>query len=604
MVTPVVIGDAGSLGRAIQPTDYATGWRTTGTPDQAVSLDTWQDLFETSLRSVLTAIITVDAPTGITLQDLQIEAPITLKLDFMVGGQAAELSVDLSTLYQTSEPADIALDGAPGNIDGLTHPDHAHGLPSRAAGNTPIIALDHLAAAPPAGHGMRLRFNATTGVPEYAPEVVGASLGTATPEPVGGTPAPGGGPDSAPEDHVHGIAADSVGLAELAPAPSVADYGRYLGFDPTTGVSAVLDAGGGTFLSQTDTPASFGVTGQVPEINGAADALVFGGPYQPLAAPADPTNLRATDAFDMSLEMQFNAVAGADHYEWQRRAAGGSWPSAAPAMVNNTTVRVTALALGNYDFRVRAVSPNGHLQSGWVEVLNIPLIATPTPAASASNVLTRVRSQTLHYEWDNLDVDNGGVGAARVVKAAAYEFQYKEQTLANWPALTANSASVGADIAGLTNGTLYETRVRGSATRSDGTGTNVVGAWSPASNAQKPVKDAVTLTYGVAATRTGAITSPRTVEVTPGTGNGSVIEITNAANPAVAGEYFVLDVSRGLEYDRDFNITALETRPLPTDITAGASFVAEANPPTGPRRYSVGPATAISSIQVWYVELV
>ena len=39
MVQPVVIGDSGSLARSIQPTDYTTGWKTSGAPDQAVALD-------------------------------------------------------------------------------------------------------------------------------------------------------------------------------------------------------------------------------------------------------------------------------------------------------------------------------------------------------------------------------------------------------------------------------------------------------------------------------------------------------------------------------------------------------------------------------------
>ena len=71
----------------------------TGPPGEAVSMDTWQVLLETRLRAILTAIITADAPTGITLTDLSIDAPMTLKLEYMVGGSAAELTLDLSTLF-------------------------------------------------------------------------------------------------------------------------------------------------------------------------------------------------------------------------------------------------------------------------------------------------------------------------------------------------------------------------------------------------------------------------------------------------------------------------------------------------------------------------
>ena len=600
MVQPVVIGDPGSLGRSIQPTDYATGWKTSGPPNQAVSLDSWQDLLEISLRSVLTSIIQTDAPSGLTLQDLVIEAPITLKLEFTVAGHAAEISVDLSTLYQsTGIPSNVAEAGALGSVDGLTHPDHAHGLPSRARSETPIVGLDQMAAAPPSGRGMRLGFDATTGDPEYVAEQSGTSLGSAIPEPVGGTPDPGSRTEALPEDHVHGIAARSVGFAELLAAPTTADRGRAIGFDLTTGEPTTIDSGGGTFLSQTDTPSAYATTGQVPEINTARDGLVFGGPFQPLVAPADPSNLRATDAFDMSLEMRFNAVAGADHYEWQRRTAGGSWPAVPGTTSNSTTVRMTAVSLGNYDFRVRAVSPNGHLQSSWVEVLNIPLIATPTPVASVSNVLTRVRSQTLRFRWGDLDVNNGGTGAALVTKHATYDFQYREVG-GSYGALVAHSDLTAVDVDGLTDGTMYEMRVMGTVRRSDMTMTDVVGPWSAASNAEKPVKDTVTLTYGVAATRTGAITAPRDIEV-PFTG-GATFEITNGANPVTAGQFYALDLARGDEYAHDYNLQALETRPLATDITAGSNYVAEANPGSGPRRYSVGPSTAIDRTQIWYIE--
>lgn len=115
------------------------------------------------------------------------------------------------------------------------------------------------------------------------------------------------------------------------------------------------------------------------------------------------------------------------------------------------------------------------------------------------------------------------------------------------------------------------------------------------------MKDTVTLSYGVADTRTGAITSPRTVDLTPGT--GSVIEITNAANPATAGQFYALDVDRGPEYAQNYNIISLETRPLPSDITAGADFMAEADVNTGARRYSVGPTIAITATQLWYIEV-
>ena len=80
-------------------------------------------------------------------------------------------------------------------------------------------------------------------------------------------------------------------------------------------------------------------------------------------------------------------------------------------------------------------------------------------------------------------------------------------------------------------------------------------------------------------------------------------EITNAVNPVVDGQFYAMDISRGDEYASDYSITVLETRPLATDITAGSSYVAESEPATGPRRYSVGPATTNNQTQIWYVEV-
>ena len=498
----------------------------------------------------------------------------------------------------------IGLTGGLGSIDGLTHPDHMHRLPSRALSESPVVGLDQLASASPAGYGKRLGFDAT-GIPVFLDELAGFPLSDLNPIDVGasGAPTPGTDGEASRRTHGHGIAARSVGLAELLSAPTMADYGRALGFDAVTGEPAVIDVGtgGGTFLSQTDTPGAFGTAGQVPQVNVALDALVFGGPYQPLPTPADPTNVHATDAFDMALEVGWSAVSGAEAYEWQRKSSSAPWPAGNGTRTTQTSTRSTSsLALGNYDFRIRSVGQGGLLRSGWTELLNIPVIATPTPATSVNNLLTRVRSQSLRFAWDDLDVDNGGSGATRVVKTSTYDFQYREAGQA-WGNLTGHNDSTFVNVNGLVNGILYEMRVMGSVLRSDGTGTSVAGLWSAASNQEKPVKDTVTLTYGVAASRTGVITDPRTAEL-PLTG-GTTFEITNAMNPVTDGQFYVLDIARGDEYDRAYNLSVLETRPLATDITAGSNYMAESEPASGPRRYSVGPSTAITQTQIWYIEV-
>ena len=191
-------------------------------------------------------------------------------------------------------------------------------------------------------------------------------------------------------------------------------------------------------------------------------------------------------------------------------------------------------------------------------------------------------------------------GSARVTKNIVYDIQHREVSGA-YGSVTRLGTSTNRTITGLTNGTFYEARIRGVAVRSDATNTEVEGPWSTESNQEKPVKDTVTLTYGVANTRTGAITAPRTLELTPN--SGSEIQITNPQNPVVLGQFYALDIDRGDEYARNFNIVTLETRPLPTDITAGSNYVVEADVNTGERRYSIGPAGDNSSIQRWFIEV-
>ena len=85
--------------------------------------------------------------------------------------------------------------------------------------------------------------------------------------------------------------------------------------------------------------------------------------------------------------------------------------------------------------------------------------------------------------------------------------------------------------------------------------------------------------------------------------DGVEFEAINASYPITNGQYNVMDISRGDEYARAYDISVLETRPLITDITSGSSYMAEDEPDSGPRRYSVGPSTAVSVTVTWYVEI-
>lgn len=606
-VDPVVIGDAASQGRAIQPDDFAVGWKVTGNPQDAVALDTWRQLIEVSLRSILTDVIVQDAPTGLVLSDARLTGTV-LRIDYTVQGQAAHLQVDLAQLFPdaTDEPANIGETADDGDASTMARSDHVHRLPSRAVmGETPIVGLDQMATAPEVNRGKRIGTNPTTGVPEYQDAAAVPSLSDADPEAVGGSGAPAAGDsaDSARANHQHALELRSVGLGHMQAAPTAQDFGRVVGFDLTTGLPIAVDQAGRTFLSHSDTPAAFGAEGQAPVVNDARTALIFGGPFAPLPTPGAPANTHATDAFDMALQMQWDAVPEAEAYEWQRKvSAEDNWPTDDGTRVTATGARATALMNASHDFRVRAVGAGGLRRSAWSEVLNIPVIATPTPAQITAHVLSRVRSRTLRFTWTNVDVTNGGAGAGLVRKVATYQFERREAGAAVFPNLPTDTTHLTEDVAGLDNGELIEMRVRGVVRRSDGSNTSIEGPWSEASNQEKPVKDNVTVTFGVADSRTGAITSPRTIEV-PTNGDGVTIDITSSTNPATAGQFYALDVARGPEYDHAYNVRKLETRPLPSDITRGADFQAENEPATGPRRYSVGPALAIAVTQLWYLEV-
>ena len=240
-------------------------------------------------------------------------------------------------------------------------------------------------------------------------------------------------PGSPADGDLHLFNANATGLSSYVDASdnpiTTAVNGDYAAYDLANtrwAYRGTLIGPLGTFLSHNDTPAAFGTSGMALVANATGDALVFGGPFQPLDAPAAPSNVRATDAFDGSLEMRFNSVTGATMYEWQSKANGQPWPGLPGTMITGTTVGQTNLALGNYDFRVRAVGSGGLLQSAWSQVLNIPIIATPTPGTSTSNSLTRAGNRRLRFDWQTLDVNNGGSGSGRVVKSARYEYQIRE----------------------------------------------------------------------------------------------------------------------------------------------------------------------------------
>ena len=344
--------------------------------------------------------------------------------------------------------------------------------------------------------------------------------------------------------------------------------------------------------------AALGSSGQSIVVNDDGDALIFGGPFQPLPAPNNPSNVRATDAFDARLRVDWGATANAGSYEWQQRLNGDSWPDddMTTTSTNSGSITVTNAA---QDFRVLAV--NGVLKSGRTELLNIPVIETPTPATANSLSISRVSPGRLRFNWNDLDVNNGGSGSTLVNKNASYRYQYRAESSSDWGAVRTGSTSTNVTASGLTNGTNYEFRVRGIVTKSDD-GSDVEGLWSNASTAQRPVKNTVTMTYGVANSRTGTIIDPRTIEI-PVSGDGVEFEAINADHPITAGQYNVLDIARGDEYSTEYDIDVLETRPLVTDITAGSSYMAEAEPDSGSRRYSVGPSQAFSVTITWYVEV-
>ena len=268
--------------------------------------------------------------------------------------------------------------------------------------------------------------------------------------------------------------------------------------------------------------------------------------------------------------------------------------------MNITEVRsASPLSPSTYDFRVRAVGMDGLLKSPWVEVEQFPVADTPLPGVPAQHSSSRVRSGVLRYAYDNLNVDNGGAGRGRVFHVGKVPCPVPGGGHPGWSVAQVIADSLEVEITGLSNGTLYKARVRGLVRRSDGTGTDIEGPWSGPSNQERPVRDTVPLTCGVADTRTGAVILPRSLELTPV--RGKVFEITSAMHPSADGQFFVLDVNRGDKYALAYNIVGLETRPVAPGITAGADFVAEAEPTARPRLCSLSSSIADIAVQCGWV---
>ena len=354
-----------------------------------------------------------------------------------------------------------------------------------------------------------------------------------------------------------------------------------------------------SFIKLTDTPPDLGTKGQAVVVNDDVDALIFDGPFQRLPAPDSPTNVRATDAFDSRLKVNWNSVEDAESYEWQQRTNGDSWleeDGTSTESINSGSITVTN---AGQDFRVRSVGQGEVLKSDWTELLNIPVIDTPTPDTATSLNLRRVSPGKLRFSWDDLDVNNGGSGSKRVTKNASYRYQYREEGDTTWGSTNTTGTGASVDVSNLTNGTNYEMRVYGTVTNNDGDAVN--GEWSETSDAERPVKNTVTINYGVSDSRTDDIINSRTLEVS--ISGGSEFDAISSSYPITNGQYNVIDIERGDEYAQVYNLSVLETRPLVTDITTGSSYEAETEPNSGPRRYSIGPSTAVNVTVTWYLEV-
>ena len=114
-----------------------------------------------------------------------------------------------------------------------------------------------------------------------------------------------------------------MGGAPIFTGPGTGTGGR--GPKGDTGPPGIGDSV--NFLTLVDTPSSFGAAGRSVIVNDDEDGLIFGGPYQLLPAPSNPSNVRATDAFDSRLKIDWNSTTNAESYEWQQRANGDTWSS-------------------------------------------------------------------------------------------------------------------------------------------------------------------------------------------------------------------------------------------------------------------------------------
>ena len=187
---------------------------------------------------------------------------------------------------------------------------------------------------------------------------------------------------------------------------------------------------------------------EVRAMNANGDGLVASATATPMSTvPGVPQNLRATTAGPTSIQLNWDASAGAASYSIQRRMNGGAWVDLSG--VSGTSHTDSGLTPSTaYDYQILATNTAG--SSAWSAVVT-QSTADPT-APAATNVRATAGAGNILLEWDV--PDDGGSAIT------GYKVQVSGDG-SSWSDLaTLGASQTSYDHTGLTPGTMNYYRVQ------------------------------------------------------------------------------------------------------------------------------------------------
>ncbi|MDE0076144.1 MAG: fibronectin type III domain-containing protein [Caldilineaceae bacterium] len=268
---------------------------------------------------------------------------------------------------------------------------------------------------------------------------------------------------------------------------------------------------------------------EVRAMNANGDGLVASATATPMSTvPGVPQNLRATTAGPTSIQLNWDASAGAASYSIQRRMNGGAWVDLSG--VSGTSHTDSDLTPSTaYDYQILATNTAG--SSAWSAVVT-QSTADPT-APAATNVRATAGANNILLEWDV--PDDGGAAIT------GYKVQVSGDG-STWSDLaTLGASQTSYDHTGLTPGTMNYYRVQAmnsigdsawSQTRSARVAAVAPGA--PSLIASPDGQNAIMLTWSAPADDGGAAITGYTLQVSS---DGTTGWSTRTSPSASATEY-------------------------------------------------------------------